>query len=196
MFDFSFLELLVVGAVALVVIGPERLPQVARTVGKWVGKVQRYVADVKRDINREMEFEELRKLRAEMNETARSVEATARSVESSLRQQQMPDLSATPKAEKSAVTTDSESAVLSDQASPAPEANEANHTDSESKPAVAEPGSTAAAPEPVTPEPVPRSEEQKSAEMATNKAAPSSNESESASVAVASSAPAKATPQP
>src|SRR5690625_1734134 len=133
MFDFSFLELLVVGAVALVVIGPERLPQVARTVGKWVGKVQRYVADVKRDINREMEFEELRKLRAEMNETARSVEATARSVESSLRQQQMPDLSATPKAEKSAVTTDGESAVLSDQASPAPEANEANHTDSESK---------------------------------------------------------------
>lgn len=87
MFDFSFFELAVIGGVALIVIGPERLPQVARTVGKWVGKVQRYVADVKNDLNREMEFEELRRLRAEMNETARSVEATARSMENSLRQQ-------------------------------------------------------------------------------------------------------------
>lgn len=87
MFDISFFELAVIGAVALVVIGPERLPQVARTVGRWIGKIQRYVSDVKADINREMELEELRRLRAEMNETARSVEATARSMERSLREQ-------------------------------------------------------------------------------------------------------------
>ncbi|MGE4337479.1 MAG: Sec-independent protein translocase protein TatB, partial [Pigmentiphaga sp.] len=84
MFDLSFFELLVIGAVALVVIGPERLPRVARTAGQWVGKIQRYVSDVKNDINREMEIDELRRLRAEMNETARSVEATARSMETSL----------------------------------------------------------------------------------------------------------------
>jgi len=92
MFDLSFFELLVIGAVALVVIGPERLPRVARTAGQWVGKIQRYVSDVKNDINREMEIEELRRLKAEMNETARSVEATARSMESSLRQQTSLDL--------------------------------------------------------------------------------------------------------
>ncbi|MCK9511013.1 MAG: Sec-independent protein translocase protein TatB [Pigmentiphaga sp.] len=92
MFDLSFFELLVIGAVALVVIGPERLPRVARTAGQWVGKIQRYVSDVKNDINREMEIEELRRLRAEMNETARSVEATALSMENSLRQQASLDL--------------------------------------------------------------------------------------------------------
>lgn len=78
MFDFSFTELLVVGAVALVVLGPEKLPKVARTVGHLVGRLQRYVNDVKRDINREVELDELRRLRAEMDEAARSVESSAR----------------------------------------------------------------------------------------------------------------------
>jgi sec-independent protein translocase protein TatB len=59
MLDFSFGELAVIGAVALVVLGPERLPKVARTVGDWVGKAQRYVNQVKTDINREMELSEL-----------------------------------------------------------------------------------------------------------------------------------------
>ena len=62
MFDFSFGEIAVIGAVALVVLGPERLPKVARTVGDWVGKAQRYVNQVKGDINREMELAELKKL--------------------------------------------------------------------------------------------------------------------------------------
>src|SRR5690606_28806131 len=87
MFDISFTELMVVGAVALIVIGPEKLPRVARTVGHLLGRVQRYVADVKSDINREMEFDELRRLRAEMTEAARTVEESARAVESSARRQ-------------------------------------------------------------------------------------------------------------
>lgn len=85
MFDFSFTELLVVGAVALVVLGPEKLPKVARTVGHLVGRLQRYVNDVKRDINREVELDELRRLRTEMDEAARSVESSARSHLSSVR---------------------------------------------------------------------------------------------------------------
>jgi len=65
MFDLSFGELAVIGTVALVVLGPERLPKVARTVGDWVGKAQRYVNQVKSDINREMELAELKKLQEE-----------------------------------------------------------------------------------------------------------------------------------
>lgn len=87
MFDFSFSELLVVGAVALVVIGPEKLPKVAHTVGHLVGRLQRYVSDVKRDINREVELDELRRLRAEMDEAARSVESSAREHMSGVRSQ-------------------------------------------------------------------------------------------------------------
>ena len=62
MFDIGFTELMVIGVVALIVIGPERLPGVARTIGHLAGRLQRYVADVKADISREMEFDELRKL--------------------------------------------------------------------------------------------------------------------------------------
>lgn len=74
MFDIGFSELLVVGLVALIVIGPERLPRVARTVGHLAGRLQRYVADVKADINREVELEELRKMKTEFEQAARSVE--------------------------------------------------------------------------------------------------------------------------
>ena len=69
---------MVIGAVALIVIGPEKLPRVARTVGTLLGKAQRYVADVKAEVNRSMELEELKK----MKET---VETAARDVESSIR---------------------------------------------------------------------------------------------------------------
>ena len=62
MFDLGFSELLLIAVVALVVLGPERLPKVARQAGAWMGKLQRYVADVKSDINRQMELDELRKL--------------------------------------------------------------------------------------------------------------------------------------
>ena len=74
MFDIGFSELLVIGVVALIVIGPERLPKVARTVGHLFGRMQRYVNDVKADISREMELDELRKLQTTMQDAARSFE--------------------------------------------------------------------------------------------------------------------------
>ena len=76
MFDIGFSELMVIGVVALIVIGPERLPKVARTMGHLFGRMQRYVNDVKADINREMQLEELRKLQADMQEAARSFETS------------------------------------------------------------------------------------------------------------------------
>ena len=76
MFDVSFTEMLVIAVVALVVIGPERLPKVARTVGHLLGRAQRYVSDVKGDIRREMELDELRTLRAEMEDAARTIKTT------------------------------------------------------------------------------------------------------------------------
>jgi sec-independent protein translocase protein TatB len=76
MFDFSFGELAVIGAVALVVLGPERLPKVARTAGEWAGKAQRYVAQVKNDINREIEISELKKLQEQARDMAKSIETS------------------------------------------------------------------------------------------------------------------------
>ncbi len=88
MFDFSFGELAVIGAVALVVLGPERLPKVARTVGEWAGKAQRYVAQVKSDINREIEVAELKKLQEQArgiaHEFETAVKTEAKGIESSL----------------------------------------------------------------------------------------------------------------
>ncbi len=74
MFDIGFSELFVIGIVALVVIGPERLPKVARTAGLLLGRLQRYVGDVKADISREMHLDELKKMQSEVQESARSFE--------------------------------------------------------------------------------------------------------------------------
>ena len=74
MFDVSFSELMVIAIVALVVIGPERLPRVARTAGLLFGRLQRYVNDVKSDISREIQLDELKRLQSEMQESARSFE--------------------------------------------------------------------------------------------------------------------------
>lgn len=74
MFDIGFSELMVIAVVALIVIGPERLPKVARTLGHLFGRMQRYVNDVKADIAREMELDELKKLQATMQDAARSFE--------------------------------------------------------------------------------------------------------------------------
>jgi sec-independent protein translocase protein TatB len=79
MFDIGFTELLVIGVVALIVIGPEKLPRVARTVGHLAGRLQRYVSDVKADINREIELEELRKMRDSMQQAASSFETSVKS---------------------------------------------------------------------------------------------------------------------
>ena len=86
MFDIGFSEMIVIAIVALVVIGPERLPKVARTAGHLLGRLQRYVNDVKSDINREMQLEELKKLQNELQESARSVEQSLSSEMQAARQ--------------------------------------------------------------------------------------------------------------
>jgi sec-independent protein translocase protein TatB len=79
MFDIGFTELLLIGVVALIVIGPERLPRVARTLGHLAGRMQRYVSDVKADINREIELDELRKMRDSVQEAASNIESSFQS---------------------------------------------------------------------------------------------------------------------
>jgi len=74
MFDVGFSEMIVIAIVALVVIGPERLPKVARTAGLLLGRMRRYVNDVKADISREMQLDELKKLQSEMQDSARHFE--------------------------------------------------------------------------------------------------------------------------
>ena len=78
MFDIGFSELMVIGIVALIVIGPEKLPKVARTLGHLLGRAQRYVNDVKSDINREMQLDELKKLQAQVTDSARELENSVR----------------------------------------------------------------------------------------------------------------------
>ena len=89
MFDIAFSELVIIGVVALIIIGPEKLPKTARTLGHLFGRLQRYVSDVKADISREMELEELRKLQTQVQSAARDIEtsvsAAARDVETGVR---------------------------------------------------------------------------------------------------------------
>ncbi len=88
MFDLGLTELMVVGVVALVVIGPERLPKVARTAGLLLGRLQRYVSDVKSDINREIQLDELKNMQKQMTEQVTNLQASVthemREVESSV----------------------------------------------------------------------------------------------------------------
>jgi sec-independent protein translocase protein TatB len=92
MFDIGFTELFVVSVVALVVIGPERLPKVARTMGHLFGRLQRYVTQVKSDISREMDLAELGKVKSEFESAARSfqtdVESGAAQAEREMRNMQ------------------------------------------------------------------------------------------------------------
>ena len=74
MIDLGISKLALIGAVALIVIGPEKLPRVARTVGTLLGKAQRYVNDVKAEVNRSMDLDELRKMKDTVQEAARDVE--------------------------------------------------------------------------------------------------------------------------
>jgi sec-independent protein translocase protein TatB len=78
MFDLGFSEIAVVAVVALVVLGPERLPKVARTAGHLFGRLQRYVSGVKADIAREMEASELSKIKQEVETAARSFESSVK----------------------------------------------------------------------------------------------------------------------
>lgn len=89
MFDFGFSEMLLVAVVALIVVGPQRLPKVARTAGHLLGRLQRYVAEVKSDVSREMQLDELKKLQQQVQEQARELESSVRQqaegIESSVR---------------------------------------------------------------------------------------------------------------
>lgn len=73
MFDIGFSELFLIGVVALVVIGPERLPKVAKTLGLLASRLQRYVNDIKADINREIELDELKKLQSQVQDAANTI---------------------------------------------------------------------------------------------------------------------------
>ena len=79
MIDFGFDKIALIGAVALIVIGPEKLPRVARTVGHLIGKAQRYVSDVKAEVSRSIELEELKKMKSTFEDAARDVEQTVSS---------------------------------------------------------------------------------------------------------------------
>jgi sec-independent protein translocase protein TatB len=83
MIDFGFDKLALIGAVALIVIGPEKLPKVARTVGHLFGKAQRYVSDVKAEVNRSIELDELKKMKTQFEDAARDVQSN---VESTVRE--------------------------------------------------------------------------------------------------------------
>lgn len=74
MIDIGLSKMALVGVVALIVIGPEKLPRVARTVGTLLGKAQRYVSDVKAEVNRSMELDELKKMKETVESAARDVE--------------------------------------------------------------------------------------------------------------------------
>ena len=119
MFDVGISEIMVIAVVALIVLGPEKLPKTARTLGHLFGRLQRYVGEVKADINRELALEDLKKLQAEvstaaadfqtsMSATAKEVEGNIRDVEASLNSAATgtappaPESEATPAAERGA----------------------------------------------------------------------------------------------
>jgi len=137
MFDVGFSELIVIGIVALVVIGPERLPKVARTAGHLLGRLQRYVNDVKADINREMQLDELRKLQSEMQESARSLEnslnSEMQSIGKAVEQAVQPDVSASTPVGESAMPASAPDAQTLPPAGSAPSADVATGVSSTPK---------------------------------------------------------------
>ncbi len=78
MFDVGLSEMMVIGVVALLVIGPEKLPRVARTIGALMGRAQRYVSDVKADISREIELDEFKKMQTTVTEAAQSLQTSVK----------------------------------------------------------------------------------------------------------------------
>lgn len=85
MFGISFTELMIIGTIALIVIGPERLPKVARTIGHLVGRAQRYVSDVKTDIQREIDLEKITDLKDQVQDAAKSVKESVDSTTKSIK---------------------------------------------------------------------------------------------------------------
>jgi len=84
MFDIGFWELSIIGIVALLVIGPERLPAVARTVGKYVGRANRFVSNIKDDISKELKDEDLKKILADQQKLADEYKQAASSMNSAI----------------------------------------------------------------------------------------------------------------
>jgi sec-independent protein translocase protein TatB len=80
MFDVGFWELLLIGVVGLLVVGPERLPEFARTVGRWVGQAQRMVRSVRADIERELETENLRSMINQQDEQIQELKGMVKEV--------------------------------------------------------------------------------------------------------------------
>jgi sec-independent protein translocase protein TatB len=116
-FDVGFSELMVIAVVALIVIGPERLPRVARTMGHLFGRLQRYVNDVKADINREIELEELRKFKSTFEDAARGFETSVNTTVSSVEGEV-----AKTESELNALTQDPAAAAAAPAAEAAPQA--------------------------------------------------------------------------
>ncbi len=86
MFDLDVSKLAVIGAVALVVIGPEKMPRVARTIGTFFGKAQRYISDVKAEVNRTMEMEDLKKMKESMDSAMTDVQSSVLNATTQLNQ--------------------------------------------------------------------------------------------------------------
>lgn len=86
MFDIAFTELTIAAVIALIVVGPHRLPKMARQIGAWAGKLQRYVNDVKSDINQQIQLDELRELKTEVTDAARSIESSVKQTMDSTQQ--------------------------------------------------------------------------------------------------------------
>ena len=87
MFEFALSEMLLIGVVALVVLGPQRLPKVARTVGLWVGKIQYFVSNVKTDLSRHGEASELREVKESLESAARGLQDNLRDMDATARQE-------------------------------------------------------------------------------------------------------------
>lgn len=87
MFDIAFSELVVVALVALIVVGPERLPKLARTAGHLWSRLQRYVNNVKNDINSDLALEEARKLKGDLEQQAHEIEQSVQEKSRALEQQ-------------------------------------------------------------------------------------------------------------
>lgn len=122
MFDIGFSELMVIALVALVVIGPERLPRVARTAGHLLGRLQRYVGDVKSDINREIQLDELKKMQQQVEDSARDLQTSVTqeftSLESTLNQSLAQAETSDPSVEAPVPAADAEVTALSVEPTP------------------------------------------------------------------------------
>jgi sec-independent protein translocase protein TatB len=141
MFDIGFSELLVIAVVALIVIGPQQLPRVARTLGHLFGRMQRYVNDVKADITREMELDELKKMRTSMEDAASSfrssVDKEVRAAESELSKMEQDAQSAVDGFSGTGAMPTEQPALAAEKGEPAPESKpdpESKQPSPESKP--------------------------------------------------------------